>query len=146
MCDVKHMLWYHHTLTSMSSMRWAARIIGRPTTEGNVCSGKLEPAYPHLTNYGEEPKAEWIRGRWELNMVAYYHEYSLRVLLTPVPLSHTITFLPSLSISRSMCGELYRRCQRCAHSEPISIHIHIQQTYTHTHGERMRSHLVASNR
>jgi len=29
----------------------SARRIGRPTTEGKTCSGKLEPAKPTLTNY-----------------------------------------------------------------------------------------------
>lgn len=38
------------TLISISSILPAARMIGRPTTEGNVCNGKLDPAYPHLTN------------------------------------------------------------------------------------------------
>lgn len=39
------------TLISISSIRWAARIIGRPTTDGNVYFGKFEPAKPHLTNF-----------------------------------------------------------------------------------------------
>lgn len=25
--------------------------MGLPTSAGKICSGKLEPAYPHLTNY-----------------------------------------------------------------------------------------------
>uniref|UniRef100_A0A224Y546 Putative secreted protein n=1 Tax=Panstrongylus lignarius TaxID=156445 RepID=A0A224Y546_9HEMI len=50
----------------MSPILLTALIIGLPTIEGNICSGKFDPAYPHLTN--------------------------------PVPLSHTITFFPSLSM------------------------------------------------
>lgn len=42
--DPKDEIPINNTFTSMSSMRWAARIIGRPTTDGNVCWGKLEPA------------------------------------------------------------------------------------------------------
>lgn len=30
------------------------RMMGLPTRAGKMCSGKLEPAYPHLTNWGVE--------------------------------------------------------------------------------------------
>lgn len=55
------------SLTSMSSIRLAARIIGLPTKLGKIWVGKLEPANPHLTK--------------------------------PVPLSHTKTLRPWLSIA-----------------------------------------------
>lgn len=38
------------TLTSMSPILFTAFIIGLPTTEGKICSGKFDPAYPHFTN------------------------------------------------------------------------------------------------
>lgn len=39
------------TLTSMSPILFTARIMGRPTIDGNMCAGKFDAAYPHLTNY-----------------------------------------------------------------------------------------------
>lgn len=38
------------TLTSMLLIRALDLRIGRPTSDGNMCSGKLLPAKPHLTN------------------------------------------------------------------------------------------------
>lgn len=34
------------TFTSISSILWAALIMGLPTIDGNVCNGKLEPDEP----------------------------------------------------------------------------------------------------
>lgn len=38
----------------------SARRMGRPTTLGNTCSGKLAPEYPHFTNYEMQPR--WAHG------------------------------------------------------------------------------------
>ena len=38
------------TLTSIFPTFAVDLMIGRPTKEGNMCAGKLEPAYPHFTN------------------------------------------------------------------------------------------------
>lgn len=35
---------------SMSPILFSALIMGLPTIEGNICAGKLLPAYPHFTN------------------------------------------------------------------------------------------------
>lgn len=39
------------TLISMFPTLAVERIIGLPTNAGKICSGKLDPAYPHFTNY-----------------------------------------------------------------------------------------------
>lgn len=41
---------YVNTSTSMSPILLIARRMGLPTIDGNMCAGKLLPAYPHLTN------------------------------------------------------------------------------------------------
>lgn len=46
------------TFTSMSPILLTARRIGRPTIDGNMCAGKLVPAYPHLTNWNDQN--EWM--------------------------------------------------------------------------------------
>ena len=43
------------TLISTSPiLLFFARIIGLPTKDGNICAGKLLPAYPHLTNLSNQ--------------------------------------------------------------------------------------------
>lgn len=39
-----------HTLISIFPTFAVERMMGLPTSAGKMCSGKLEPAYPHLTN------------------------------------------------------------------------------------------------
>lgn len=42
------------TLISIFPTLAVERMMGLPTSAGKICSGKLEPAYPHLTNYEKE--------------------------------------------------------------------------------------------
>lgn len=35
-------------------LRSSARRIGRPTMEGKTWAGKLDPPYPHLTNWSQQ--------------------------------------------------------------------------------------------
>lgn len=46
------------TLISMLPTLVADRMIGRPTMAGKMCSGKLDPAKPHLTNCAGEVEKE----------------------------------------------------------------------------------------
>lgn len=49
-CENRDRFTVKPTLISMSPILFTALIIGLPTMDGKIWAGKLEPAYPHLTN------------------------------------------------------------------------------------------------
>ncbi len=84
--------------------------MGLPTMDGNMWAGKFEPAYPHFTNCNTI--SEYSAGSYGLDLV--HSEFkglfgcvgTSAAVLTPVPLSHTITFRPALSIFEKSDADL----------------------------------------
>lgn len=69
--------------------------IGRPTSDGNMCSGKLLPAKPHLTNLNQ------IKS----NIIKKAHSFSYLVLYAYTSSIITHNNFSALSIHFGFCFE-----------------------------------------